>query len=81
MRALLMLQQRDSYGYDIANELSRTISISDGTVYPILRHLKQDGYDSSYLKFPGGVTLAIPTGTPFAGRQHKPKQQGNESVN
>lgn len=64
MCVLLMLQQRNSYGYDIANQLSRTISISDGTVYPILRRLKQDGYVSSYLKSPGGVTLATPTGTP-----------------
>ena len=56
MCVLLMLEQHDSYGYDIANELSRTISISDGTVYPILRRLKQDGYVSSYLaESPGGA--------------------------
>ena len=56
MCVLLMLEQRDSSGYDIANELSRTISISDGTVYPILRRLKQDGYVSSYLaESPGGA--------------------------
>lgn len=65
MCVLLMLGQHDSYGYDIANELSRTISISDGTVYPILRRLKQDGYVSSYLvESPGGAPRKYYTITP-----------------
>lgn len=56
MCVLLMLEDGDRYGYDIANDLSRTISISDGTVYPILRRLKQEEYVSSYLvESPGGA--------------------------
>lgn len=49
MCILLMLMSGDRYGYDIANELSKSILISDGTVYPILRKLKQENYVSSYL--------------------------------
>lgn len=65
MCVLVMLEQNDSYGYDIANELSQTISISDGTVYPILRRLKQDEYVSSYLvESPGGAPRKYYTITP-----------------
>ena len=53
---LLMLESGDRYGYDIANEISQSISISNGTVYPILRRLKQEEYVSSYLvESPGGA--------------------------
>lgn len=56
MCVLLMLEDGDRYGYDIAGDLSKIISISDGTVYPILRRLKQDGLVSSYLvESPGGA--------------------------
>lgn len=37
MCVFLMLENGGRYGYGIAKELSRTISISDGTVHPILR--------------------------------------------
>lgn len=49
MCVLAMLEEGDRYGYDIANALSKEIDISDGTVYPILRRLKQEGYVLSYL--------------------------------
>ena len=50
MCVLVMLESGDRYGYDIANELSQSIAISNGTVYPILRRLKQGGITiSSYL--------------------------------
>lgn len=56
MCVLVMLESGDRYGYDIANELSQSIAISNGTVYPILRRLKQEEYVSSYLvESPGGA--------------------------
>ena len=56
MCVLVMLESGDRYGYDIANELSQSIAISNGTVYPILRLLKQEEYVSSYLvESPGGA--------------------------
>ena len=46
---LSLLSQHDYYGYDISEVLSRHIDIADGTVYPILRKLKSDGFVTTYL--------------------------------
>lgn len=47
---LSVLEQKDCYGYQLVNELSSNISISEGTIYPLLRRLKKDGYVTTYLK-------------------------------
>ena len=49
MCVLAMLREKDSYGYDIADSLSKKIKLADGTVYPILRKLAGDGLVSTYL--------------------------------
>lgn len=49
-----MLMQKDRYGYDISDDLSRRIEIADGTVYPLLRKLKGDGYVTTYLSEESG---------------------------
>ncbi len=55
MCVLSMLQNGDRYGYDVACDLSKIMEISDGSVYPVLRRLKEDGYVTSYLEeSPGG---------------------------
>jgi len=46
---LSLIARRDRYGYDVSETLSRHIDISDGTVYPILRKLKNDGLVTTYL--------------------------------
>ncbi|MGI6664989.1 MAG: PadR family transcriptional regulator [Christensenellaceae bacterium] len=51
---LALLHQRDHYGYEISEYLSQHISIADGTVYPILRKLKNDGLLSTYLQEESG---------------------------
>jgi PadR family transcriptional regulator PadR len=51
---LSMLYDRDCYGYDISEFLSKHIDISDGTVYPILRKLKSDGLVTTYLSEESG---------------------------
>lgn len=51
---LSMLQGGDRYGYEIAEYLSRHIEIADGTVYPILRKLKNDGLVTTYLQEESG---------------------------
>ena len=43
---LSVLSRKDYYGY----EISKDISISDGTIYPILRRLTSDGYFTTYLQ-------------------------------
>lgn len=47
---LSVLSQKDCYGYELVNEISKSIQISDGTIYPILRRLTQEGYFTSYLQ-------------------------------
>ena len=51
---LSMLKKEDRYGYEISERLSKTIEISDGTVYPILRKLKSDGLVTTYLQEESG---------------------------
>ena len=51
---LSMLAQGDRYGYDLASNLSQSIDISDGTIYPILRRLKEEGYVTTYLQEASG---------------------------
>jgi PadR family transcriptional regulator PadR len=51
---LSMLTAEDRYGYDLASHLSQSIDISDGTIYPILRRLRTDGYVTTYLQEASG---------------------------
>lgn len=51
---LSMLAQGDRYGYDLASNLSKSIDISDGTIYPILRRLKEEGFVTTYLQEASG---------------------------
>src|SRR3989339_1388377 len=46
---LAMLKRNDQYGYDISDYISKQISLSPGTVYPILRKLKDEGLVTTYL--------------------------------
>ena len=47
---LTLLEIKDYYGYELVNEVSKNISISGGTIYPLLRRLKKEGYVKTYLK-------------------------------
>ena len=51
---LSMLKQDDQYGYDVASKLSQSIDVADGSIYLVLRRLKQDEYVSSYLEESSG---------------------------
>lgn len=47
---LAILDKKDCYGYEMVDEISQNISISEGTIYPLLRRLKKEGLLASYLK-------------------------------
>ena len=51
---LSMLKRDDQYGYDVASKLSKSIDVADGSIYLVLRRLKQDEYVSSYLEESSG---------------------------
>jgi PadR family transcriptional regulator, regulatory protein PadR len=47
---LALLSSKDYYGYELVEEISESIEISEGTIYPLLRRLKNDGFVTTYLK-------------------------------
>ncbi|MGV8143186.1 MAG: PadR family transcriptional regulator [Methanothermobacter sp.] len=47
---LVLLDRKDCYGYEMVDEISRNIFISEGTIYPLLKRLKNEGLVISYLK-------------------------------
>jgi PadR family transcriptional regulator PadR len=49
MLVLALLARRESYAYEIANELSELIGMGEGTIYPLMRRLQNDGLVKTYL--------------------------------
>ncbi|MDD4769556.1 MAG: PadR family transcriptional regulator [Eubacteriales bacterium] len=47
---LSLLTKRDFYGYELVEYISQHIDISDGTIYPLLRRFRADGYVTTYLQ-------------------------------
>ena len=47
---LSLVKSRDYYGYELVEEISKKVDIAEGTVYPILRRLTQEGYFETYLQ-------------------------------
>lgn len=47
---LAMLEKKDQYGYELIQNISKHIEISEGTLYPILKRLKKEEYLDTYLK-------------------------------
>jgi PadR family transcriptional regulator PadR len=49
---LAILARQDSYGYSLTSELKNVMSISESTLYPVLRRLQKEGllttYDQAY---------------------------------
>jgi len=45
---LAELAGKDSYGYEITNELSSRLQVSESTIYPVLRRLQSTGLLSTY---------------------------------
>ena len=47
---LSLLLKRDFYGYQLVEHISEYISISEGTIYPLLRKFRNEGYVTNYLE-------------------------------
>jgi PadR family transcriptional regulator, regulatory protein PadR len=50
---LSVLAHKDCYGYELVGEISKRIDISEGTIYPLLRRLKDEGLVTTYLQESG----------------------------
>jgi len=50
MCVLALLERGDSYAYEIVRQLSETVGMGEGTVYPLMRRLQGDGHVETYLQ-------------------------------
>ncbi len=46
---LSIVDEKDSYGYEIYNKVNDVIGISESTIYPILRKFVKEEYCETYL--------------------------------
>lgn len=46
---LAQLNSGDRYGYELTDKISKEMDIAGGTLYPILKKLKEDEYVTTYL--------------------------------
>ncbi|MCL2363407.1 MAG: PadR family transcriptional regulator [Defluviitaleaceae bacterium] len=47
---LSLLSRADRYGFELVGAISKEIQISEGTIYPLLKRIKDEGYVSTYLQ-------------------------------
>jgi len=47
---LALLARKDCYGFELVSAVSRSVSMSEGTVYPLLKRLRDDGLLTTYLQ-------------------------------
>jgi len=47
---LSLLTKADMYGYELVEAISAGIKISEGSIYPLLKRIKDEGYVTTYLK-------------------------------
>ena len=47
---LLFASKKDRYGYELVEEISKVVNVNEGTIYPILKRLTNEGYFETYLK-------------------------------
>ena len=47
---LVMLNNKDRYGYELVQGISDKFEISEGAVYPLLRRLTKEEYFTTYLQ-------------------------------
>jgi PadR family transcriptional regulator PadR len=47
---LELVSRKDFYGYELVQDISRDIDISEGALYPILRRLSKEGIFETYLE-------------------------------
>ena len=47
--ALAVVSRGDCYGYELVNRISRCMEITEGTIYPLMKRLKDGGLIDSYI--------------------------------
>jgi len=49
MCVLCILARRDSYAYEIVQQLADSLDMSEGTIYPLMRRLQIENWVTNYL--------------------------------
>ena len=49
MCVLALLSKSDNYAYDIASRMAEAVGMGEGTIYPLMRRMQNDGLVSTYL--------------------------------
>ena len=44
------VRQKDMYGYELVEELSKVVDVNEGTIYPLLKRLTNEKYFETYLR-------------------------------
>ncbi len=47
--ALSVVSRGDCYGYELVNQISKCMEITEGTIYPLMKRLKDSGLIDSYI--------------------------------
>lgn len=50
---LVILSKKDCYGYELVEIISKHLTVVEGTIYPLLRRLLNEGYFETYLRESG----------------------------
>lgn len=50
MVVLRAIAQGDKYGYQLTAQVGKVINVNEGTIYPLLKRLVNDGYCQTYLE-------------------------------
>jgi PadR family transcriptional regulator PadR len=50
LAVLALLSRREMYGFELTGTISKHIRISEGTIYPLLKRIKDDGFVTTYLE-------------------------------
>lgn len=47
---LVIVEKKDRYGYELVASVSKVVDVNEGTIYPILKRLNNEGYFETYLE-------------------------------
>jgi PadR family transcriptional regulator PadR len=50
MCVLALLSKGDNYAYEIASRMAEAVGMGEGTIYPLMRRMQNDGLVSAYLE-------------------------------
>ena len=53
MCVLALLSRGDNYAYEIASRMAEAVGMGEGTIYPLMRRMQNDGLVSTYLQESG----------------------------